>query len=66
MDKLWKGVWHLGSVALVITHLNRHSSVIFEPRSFKFCEVVDIEVIDKFGKKSKRSVAQRSVALVSM
>ena len=26
---------------------------------FKFCMIVDIEVIDKFGKKSKRGVSRR-------
>merc|ERR1712030_235281 len=37
------------SVCLSVTFT--HNSVIFAPRSFKFCVVVDIEVTKKFIKK---------------
>ena len=51
LAKKSKGVWHLGGVALVSIHSNGHNSVIFVPRSFKFCVVIDMEVKDKLGKK---------------
>ena len=57
--KIQKGVWHLGSVALLSIHLNGHNSVIFTPRSFKFFVVVDIEVIDKLEEKSNRGLTPR-------
>ena len=41
--------------------LNGHNSVIFAPRSLKFCVVVDIEVTDKLGEKIKRGVALVSI-----
>ena len=36
-----------------------YNSVIFALRSFKFCVVVDTEVMDKLGKYSKKGVASR-------
>ena len=57
LGKNQKGVWHLGGVALVSIHYNEHNSVIFAPRSFKFCVVVDIEVTNKLENISKRGVA---------
>ena len=39
---------------------------IFAPRSFKFCVVVDIEVTDKLGGKSKGVWHLGGMALVSI
>ena len=35
------------------------TEIIFEPRSFKFYVVIDIQVTDKLGGKIKRGVAPR-------
>ena len=43
--------------------LNGYNSVIFSLRSFKFCVVIDIEVTDKLGEKSKRGVASRGCGI---
>ena len=42
-------------------------SVIFVPKSFKFCIEVDIEAINKFGEKNPKGLCHLgAVALVSM
>ena len=46
-------------MTLLSIHKNEYNSVIFAPRSFKFCVLVDIEVTDKLGKNYKRGVAPR-------
>ena len=56
----------LGGVALVSIHKNGHNSVIFVPRGFKFCVVVDIEVTDQLEFFSKRVWHLGGVALVSI
>ena len=46
--------------------LNWHNSVIFAPRSFKFCVVVDIDVTDKLGGNPKGVWHLGGVTLVSI